>query len=508
MIIDVLLFILLFICVVLIYSLLITNVETRTFEFGILRMVGMKRNQVIALLLYQALAYAFLSYPFGLLLGQGVSYWVTSELATLLKVWVSPTLTSKAILTAGLLGIGMPIVASIFPIRRALGQNLHDSLDTRSSKTKAVQISIERSETQGFSWEYIMIGSLLGIFGSSIYYILPLALVSFNISLLLNIFVALLVGMLLGMTIFSMNVQSLIETALVYCLFFWEKASIRSIVLKNFVAHRVRNKKTSILFAVSLSFIVFINVSYNLQLNSFLYQQQQRNGCYLKVYTSSSQANPIYFQSSYSILENLDTPYIEAYSWISFPINQLVDMQQLAVTNVGHVFTNTMNFYAVSPNFFDVALSQYLHVADYQDSGSILENLYSVSGSSSAIVGSTYKMALGLDLNTDFLIHYQMVNPNINSSSDYLSRLRPLAFLNSAPAFTFSQFPQLLTQDALISFTTLIRLSNNRIHSMEDIPLKVFIIKMPSTITDAEIDSLKALIIRSKKKKSRLVFLN
>lgn len=69
LVINVVIFILLFICIVLIYSLLVTNVESRTFEIGIIRMVGATRLEVIGLLLFQALSYSVLSYPIGLGIG-------------------------------------------------------------------------------------------------------------------------------------------------------------------------------------------------------------------------------------------------------------------------------------------------------------------------------------------------------------------------------------------------------------------------------------------------------
>jgi hypothetical protein len=46
LVIDVVIFILLFICVVLIYSLLVTNVETRTFEIGILLILSLQINDL------------------------------------------------------------------------------------------------------------------------------------------------------------------------------------------------------------------------------------------------------------------------------------------------------------------------------------------------------------------------------------------------------------------------------------------------------------------------------
>lgn len=43
---------------------------------------------------------------------------------------------------------------------------------------------------------------------------------------------------------------------------------MRLLVLKNLTAHKLRNKMTSIIFSLALGFIVFLIVSYNLQITS------------------------------------------------------------------------------------------------------------------------------------------------------------------------------------------------------------------------------------------------
>jgi len=100
LILNVIIFILLFLSVVLIYSLLMISVETRTFELGILRMIGTTRKGlahwrdccpspnphligIIALLLIQAFFYALPALLFGLLGAQGANLiirWQLSEL--------------------------------------------------------------------------------------------------------------------------------------------------------------------------------------------------------------------------------------------------------------------------------------------------------------------------------------------------------------------------------------------------------------------------------------------
>lgn len=109
-------------------------------------------------------------------------------------------------------GLIVPVLASLLPIRTALGRNLHDSLDTRTSKTKAVKVKLDRADpSRPLSLSIVLVGVGLSLFGGTIYYIFPLALLSLNLGLLLNIFFFLLIGMLLGLTMLSLNLQRIFE---------------------------------------------------------------------------------------------------------------------------------------------------------------------------------------------------------------------------------------------------------------------------------------------------------
>jgi hypothetical protein len=220
LIINVIIFILLFICTLLIYSLLITNVETRTFELGIFRMFGMKRIEVINLLLFQALAYAIFSYPLGIALAQWLAMGLTNSISTLVNVTIDPWLTTESILVAAMLRVVMPLFASIFPIHNAFGRNLAEALDTRQSKTKTVQISIARSKDDTVSIPTIIMDVAFSAFGFAVYYLMPLSLLSFNLSLLLYLFVSFLLAMLLGATLLALNLQNMLEQVLVNVYFF------------------------------------------------------------------------------------------------------------------------------------------------------------------------------------------------------------------------------------------------------------------------------------------------
>ncbi len=135
-----------FLSVLLIYSLLMVSVESRTFELGILRMVGMTRGRLVGLVVTQALFYAIPGIAIGLPVAQGLAVAFASFLSSIALVQLSPLLSPLSICLALLAGILVPLIAAIVPIRAALSKNVWDSVDTRRSKTKAVEYKLRRKD--------------------------------------------------------------------------------------------------------------------------------------------------------------------------------------------------------------------------------------------------------------------------------------------------------------------------------------------------------------------------
>jgi hypothetical protein len=69
---------------------------------------------------------------------------------------------------------------------------------------------------------------MLAGFGFGIYYIMPLALLSFDLALLLNLFVMLLVAMLLGLVLLSLNFGYMLEFIVLKAFFFWDYESVQT----------------------------------------------------------------------------------------------------------------------------------------------------------------------------------------------------------------------------------------------------------------------------------------
>lgn len=175
-----------------------------------------------------------------------------------------------------MLGFLIPIFSSYVPIREALKQNLQTALDATHSKTTAVKIIID-VEGKGFPWGRVSFSLIASVFGVSIYYLLPLSLLSFNLGLMIAILFWILIGLLLGLVILSLNVQHLMERLIVFVVFglflrCLVKTGIRKLILKNLAAHRIRNRRTGTMYSLSLAFVIFLIVAYDVQIKSTSFQ--------------------------------------------------------------------------------------------------------------------------------------------------------------------------------------------------------------------------------------------
>lgn len=73
------------------------------------------------------------------------------------------------------------------------------------------------------------------------------------------------------------------EIFLVYVFLFWEKSSMRKMIFMNLTAHKLRNKMTSIIFSISIGFIIFLVVIYRLQIQTTKLLRLQDDGAYFQI---------------------------------------------------------------------------------------------------------------------------------------------------------------------------------------------------------------------------------
>ena len=98
----------------------------------------------------------------------------------------------------------IPLLSSLLPIRVVLDRNLNDALDIQRSKTQAVFVNI-LNKKQANTRPMVLVGLSITVYGVTIYYLLPLALLSMNLTLVSQIIIFIIVGLLFALTLLAFN---------------------------------------------------------------------------------------------------------------------------------------------------------------------------------------------------------------------------------------------------------------------------------------------------------------
>ena len=485
---NMILFILFMLSVILIYSLLMVSVETKTFELGVIRVLGLKKLGLVLLIFSQSLLFIIPAIVFGILLSFGANYLISGMFEESIGVGFDIAPTGGAILLAVSLGFLMPIVAGLEPLLTVFYSDLSEALDVSHSKSKAVAIHIDTSD-KTVKMSLIVFGVITVGFGISVYILLPLALLSFNIQLFLGIFLATLIGFLIGLVLLTLNIQYLLEQLTVLLFLFFEKTALRKLTLKNLAAHRLRNRKTAVMYALALGFIIFLSVSYQMQLTTSTYQSLASRGVKLEVRLGQFEETTLPVSSLESIMDDY-SDIIDSYSWVSQQLYTSVNgAERVLIKNLGKAYEFESKVVGVSPNLMETILEDFNFIGEEETTGlSLTEQLYTAKGTQGGLMGSVFKNKLDLELSKDSTFLLQIYEENNN----YYREMRPIAFLDSLSGFDFSKYPQSLNQDFIVSLPTFVDLIPGA-SSIGDIPMARLLIKL-NTEDDTKIDNLYAAL--------------
>ncbi|KAI9091172.1 hypothetical protein DFS34DRAFT_96584 [Phlyctochytrium arcticum] len=478
----------------LIYNLLMVSVETRTFELGIMRMIGQTRWGVIQMILVQAISYSLPAWAIGLVLCQILFIVGKRFLENIATITLSPLLPPEAIIAATVLGTAVPMLAAILPIRQALAGNLRNALDKRHSKVKPIIVTIERSGPGSVAEIVPMActGALLTALTFMIYYLVPKALLENNLTLLFNIFIGLLLGMLFGMVILSYNVQPTAERlflSFLMMLAVFENKATHPLVVQNLVAHRLRNRKTATMFSFALAFVIFLSVNLSVEMNAMEFNAAIKIGGQIRISTSNTYGIPRDSLASIESILEQSKPLVLDWAVTSWSMRQFENtVEDTLVANLGRIVQYPVDVVAVSPNFLNLPepRNDLLLVGESDpkldvDYPSISEQLYSQKGFRSAILPTILRKNLAFSTLSNgqtnftdvFLLTTKVATSDSTSANSLqLNVLQPCAFLDSAPYSTMTKFPITRRVTLFVSFPTLLQLSNGRLGSVQDIALR------------------------------------
>ena len=208
------------------YNFLLITLDTKLFEYSILRALGLNNLGLINLFLIQCLLYAIPAIITGLALSFAGLAFVNIILKQQLNSYISPFPTFKSIIHSSIIGIIVPIISAILPIRNMIKHSIREGLDTNRSKTEGIKIEI-KNQNSDFSYGQLFFSLISSIFGIGLYFVTPYAFMSDNIQLIIDFIVFLICGYLLGLILFVMNIQFMLEKIVVNIFLIWSKEYIK-----------------------------------------------------------------------------------------------------------------------------------------------------------------------------------------------------------------------------------------------------------------------------------------
>jgi len=193
---------------------------------------------------------------------------------------------------------------------------LNDALNYNRSRIKGTFVEIMKKSKANVI-PFIIFGLLTFVYGFSIFYVMPLSLVSMKLSLLLGIFLFILFGLLIGLTLMAINFQRFVEIALTYIALCWEKQSMKLLVTNNLKTHSMRNKLTSAIFSMALAFNIFIMVQFRLIIMQTKQKQIADRGSFPFINANGSPVNKFDPEGFDPVLRNLSSK-IDSITWVPF----------------------------------------------------------------------------------------------------------------------------------------------------------------------------------------------
>ena len=128
---------------IVIYSLLLNDVEERTYTYGMLRALGMKRVTLIQIMLLKAITFSIPATFVAFILVQLMNIPVINLIEDFAHISLSIKLPSICFVNGMLIGFIVPLIAIYIPTSRALSKTLRDSLDVYhhvASDIKAISL--------------------------------------------------------------------------------------------------------------------------------------------------------------------------------------------------------------------------------------------------------------------------------------------------------------------------------------------------------------------------------
>lgn len=253
-------------CAQLIYSLMLSDVEEKTYEFGMLRALGFNTSNLMATIILQAFTFALPGLVSGIIVAAVMNLGMRHVLYNLTNNTSSYGLSNTSMLIGFCIGFFLPLISNIIPIQKALGKNLRASLDPMHRSAGELLVQIKSLEKFGLSLNQLLMSFMLVVLGILTYYVAPAAFLLGQFEVFFGILNSLLLMMILGLTFISILLLPTVMNFFIHVFMYinGKDIKLKVIVMKNLKSHKKRNIKTAIMFAICLSFLIFAGSTFAL----------------------------------------------------------------------------------------------------------------------------------------------------------------------------------------------------------------------------------------------------
>lgn len=225
--------------VVLLASLMIFGIDQRTYEFGMLRALGLERFSLVILLTLQGFIFAICGWCLGLILSWIVTILIQMTFYLQVRFLLNVNYDLIAWMVGLVFGIVLPIVVNMFSIRSALTTSLRDALDLYRRSVDGLTVVIVRLEKLGINQTAFIVAIELSVYGFLFYYVVPYFFFFNRFDLFIYTFNAILLATLISLTIIANILQPLLEQLFVWLcsLLMFSQKPLTAVIWKNLESH-------------------------------------------------------------------------------------------------------------------------------------------------------------------------------------------------------------------------------------------------------------------------------
>lgn len=246
-----------------VYNMLAIKFQSDIYSVTIMRTIGMSKWNLVFYYILNSLFFSAFGIAFGLIL----TFFALKEVGKFMTnsgYNLNIKLSLESAWVPIMITLLVPLLSTLPVITAMIKEKISENLDKNLSKTKGLKINVEKSHKK-FNYPLAFLSMTSSIVSLLLYILIPLALLLNDITLLGIVFLGLLAGLLVGITLIMINFTHILETAFTYIVLFFESKFMKTLVIMNLTAHRIRNRRTLVIYSLSLAFSVFLYIVFNLQ---------------------------------------------------------------------------------------------------------------------------------------------------------------------------------------------------------------------------------------------------